>query len=199
MELMADLFSAMRENGHFISPVCIMHLKIETPKTLTLNVEISKFLDTSLIDADMHPDWVTIKIKDKILQLNLNATVSPDKSICERSKLSGLLSIIMMKVGVEKDGNLEIIRLQERKELENMKRKEEEDKKNVLLAKQNRNRRYENLFTPSEAVDYKNIVSSKNVNENVTKTKQISVKNQISQATLLDEDFVDDPSVPPLC
>ena len=41
----------------------------ETSDVVQLTVEISKFLDTSFIDVDVHPDHVIVTIKGKILRL----------------------------------------------------------------------------------------------------------------------------------
>jgi protein TilB len=84
----------------------------ETDEALILQVQISKFLDTSLIDVDVHPERmivhscnfinfifnfctdVRITIKGKILQLTFDTPVQPSSVICERSQLTGALAIV---------------------------------------------------------------------------------------------------------
>lgn len=57
-----------------------------------------RFLDSSLIDVDVHPTYVSIVIKSKLLRLKLPAEVQVSTSRCQRSKTSGHLSVIMPKV-----------------------------------------------------------------------------------------------------
>ncbi|KAI9348784.1 hypothetical protein DFJ73DRAFT_429317 [Zopfochytrium polystomum] len=66
---------------------------------ITLQVEISRFLDTSLIDVNVHPTWVRVTIKGQILQLCLDSEVAVDKVNCERCQSTGLLAVTMLKSG----------------------------------------------------------------------------------------------------
>jgi len=77
-----------------------------TDKLLILEVFISKFLETSLIDVDVHPTWIRVTIKGKDLVLTLDEEVYCDDNnvTCERSKCSGTLMITMVKVNKSKDG-----------------------------------------------------------------------------------------------
>lgn len=63
-----------------------------------LEVHVAKFLDSSLIDVDVHPTFVSIIIKTKTLRLRLPAEVKVSESKCQRSKTTGSLSIVMPKV-----------------------------------------------------------------------------------------------------
>jgi hypothetical protein len=154
-------------------------------------------LDISLIDVDIKPEWITITIKDKILQLNTNHQISPDKSICERNKITGMLSITMLKINVE--GGTESIRNLERIEFENLKKDEMISKIKDEEAIINRNRRYENCLDSEQLIDYKNIIS-KNINENTSKNGvNFKIQEKITREKICDEQFIDDPSVPPLC
>jgi len=77
-----------------------------TDKLLILEVFITKFLETSLIDVDVHPTWIRVTIKGKDLILTLEDEVyCDDKNVtCERSKCSGTLMITMVKVNKSHDG-----------------------------------------------------------------------------------------------
>jgi len=77
-----------------------------TDKLLILEVFISKFLETSLIDVDVHPTWIRVNIKGKDLVLTLDDEVYCDDNnvTCERSKCSGTLMITMVKVNKSKNG-----------------------------------------------------------------------------------------------
>lgn len=57
-----------------------------------------KHLDSSLIDVDVHPNYVSIVIKSKVLRLRLPAEVKVSDSKCQRSKVTGSLMVIMPKV-----------------------------------------------------------------------------------------------------
>ena len=56
-----------------------------------MTVEISKFLDTSLIDVDVHPDHVVVTIKGKILRLLFDVCFGA--WFCLRLMISLLISL----------------------------------------------------------------------------------------------------------
>lgn len=70
----------------------------ETRDFLHLNVETPRFLSTSLIDVDVHPTYLTIIIKSKVLRLKLPCEVLSDKSKAERSQANGHLCVKMPKL-----------------------------------------------------------------------------------------------------
>ena len=71
----------------------------ESKKTsVLLNVETPRHLDTSLIDVDVHPNYVSVVIKSKVLRLHLPAEVRADEANAQRSKITGHLLIDMPKV-----------------------------------------------------------------------------------------------------
>jgi len=61
----------------------------------TLEMQLSKHLDTPNIDVDVHPTYVRVVIKDKVTQLRLDDEVLPDSSKVQRSKTTGALFIKM--------------------------------------------------------------------------------------------------------
>lgn len=65
---------------------------------VTLEVSVAKFLDSSLIDVDIHPNYISIVIKSKVLRLRLPDEVKVSESKCQRSKTTGSLIVIMPKV-----------------------------------------------------------------------------------------------------
>jgi protein TilB len=73
----------------------------DTPDTI-LELELSKFLDTSLIDVDVQPNYIKLCIKGKYLQLRLDEEVNPFDSSVQRSLTSGNLMIRMPKVNFVK-------------------------------------------------------------------------------------------------
>lgn len=70
----------------------------ESLDKVILSVQLSKHLDSSLIDVDIHPTFVSIVIKSKVLRLRLPAEVKAGEGKCQRSKVNGALSVIMPKV-----------------------------------------------------------------------------------------------------
>jgi len=63
----------------------------EGDEEVVVEVEISKFLDTSLVDCDIHPDFVRVTIKGKVLQLVLPCEVRTDTASAQRSTTTGSL------------------------------------------------------------------------------------------------------------
>ena len=174
----------------------------ETPKTWILDVEISKFIDTSLMDVDVHPTWIRVTIKGKYLQLLLPGDVKVDGVVCERSKLTGHLAVTMLKAKGD-CSNVEIIEVR-KKERRAKEQKAKEEKEAVEKAKKeaaNRNRRYERLFDPKEAVNIQNIFEESR-KANISKPLQAGVIQDVKSTktdVAIPEDFEDDPEVPPLC
>jgi len=72
---------------------------------LVMRVAVPKHLSTSLIDVDIHPTYVSIVIKSKVLRVSLPAEVRSDTSSARRSAASGYLELVMPKV----DPNLVVV------------------------------------------------------------------------------------------
>ena len=76
----------------------------ETPRdghdkaVLVLRVALPKHLATSLIDVDVHPTYVSVVIKSKVLRVVLPVEVQSDRSVARRSTASGHLELTMPKV-----------------------------------------------------------------------------------------------------
>lgn len=68
------------------------------PGHIILEVKVAKFLDSSLINVDVHPTYISIIIKSKVLRLRLPSEVKVGESKCQRSKTSGSLLVVMPKV-----------------------------------------------------------------------------------------------------
>ena len=75
--------------------------------SLIMRVAIPKHLSTSLVDVDIHPTYVSIVIKSKILRVVLPVEVLSDKSIARRSAVSGYLELVMPRA----DSSEDVIRL----------------------------------------------------------------------------------------
>lgn len=67
---------------------------------IILEVDLPRFLDTSLIDVDVHPSFVSIVIKNKIFRLRFPELVHSDAGKAERSKVTGTLRLTLPKAHV---------------------------------------------------------------------------------------------------
>lgn len=65
---------------------------------IALRINLPKHLDSSLIDVDVNPTYISIVIKSKLLKLRLPCEVKSSESSCKRSKLTGELVVKMPKV-----------------------------------------------------------------------------------------------------
>ncbi|CAG7817775.1 unnamed protein product [Allacma fusca] len=73
-------------------------LQDQQENILTLDVSLPKYMDSSLIVADVQPTYAKIVIKGKIFQIVLPDEVKPDASTAQRSKTTGHLLITMPKL-----------------------------------------------------------------------------------------------------
>ena len=147
-----------------------------------LDVACYKHLDTSLIDVDVQPKYVKVNIKGQILQLALMKEVNPDKSAAQRSQTTGHLLVKMPIAG------------------DFITPKTEQKSKNV-----NKNKKIETAAKTVES-------SLNNLNLDNIKKDSVSLsdlagivkhngekqRNSADSSELLEDDFVDDPDVPPL-
>jgi protein TilB len=91
-------------------------------ENVILTVHVFKYMDNSLIDVDVQPNYVRVMLKGKPLQLALNDEVKPDTSTAKRSQTTGHLVITMPKARpvirpkVEKESKVITSNKQERDE-----------------------------------------------------------------------------------
>jgi protein TilB len=77
--------------------------KNKKTSNLIMRVAVPKFLSTSLIDVDIHPTYVSVIVKSKVLRVVLPVEVLSDKSIARRIAASGYLELVMPKVRPNED------------------------------------------------------------------------------------------------
>ncbi|XP_032826407.2 dynein axonemal assembly factor 11 [Petromyzon marinus] len=70
----------------------------DADNTLVLDLAIYKYLDTSLIDVDVQPNYARVTVKGKVFQLVLPEEVQPDRSLAQRSQTTGHMLLTMPKV-----------------------------------------------------------------------------------------------------
>ncbi|KAJ3413610.1 Protein tilB [Chytridiales sp. JEL 0842] len=168
----------------------------ETPESVVLEVALSKFLDSSLIDVDVHPTFIRVIIKGKLLQLTLDEEVSAEQVYCERSRLSGHLCVTMIKAshaGQVADVE-EVVKA----------RKEASTRFATIGAKQKtestavKNRRMERLLGDDDG----GITVLRAPQPGVAKKavpKGIVESKVLPTDMIVDDGFIDDADVPPLC
>jgi len=189
-----------------------------TDKLLILEVFISKFLETSMIDIDVHPTWIRVNIKGKDLVLTLEEEVYCDDNnvTCERSKCSGTLMITMVKVNKSHDGEFYLdkdlteentehqkedepvdIHDEKRKlyELKKQHEKDEEEKRKKELEEKKKSklgRRYAkflDLEPPEEKIDLANIYENSKKNRYKRKIDNSYAVNGIQMKEVLPTDL----------
>ena len=74
----------------------------ETPdKTcLVLDLQLPRFMDTSLINVDLNPEYVRVDVKGKITQLKFDCEIIVEKSKVQRSTTTGSLVLTMPKAAL---------------------------------------------------------------------------------------------------
>jgi len=73
-------------------------IKDDDDGNIVCTIECSRYLCTSLIEADVHPHWFQILMKDKSILLHLEEEVKPSESEVRRIMSTGWLEVIMPKV-----------------------------------------------------------------------------------------------------
>lgn len=73
---------------------------------VVLEVDLPRFLDTSLVDVDVHPSYVSIVAKNKLLRLRFSELVHSDAGTAERSKVTGTLRLTLPKAHVSETQKL---------------------------------------------------------------------------------------------
>ena len=68
-----------------------------------MDVAVQKHLSSSLVDVDIHPTYVSIVIKSKVLRLRLPAEVKATESVAQRSITTGNLLVSMPKIDPEEN------------------------------------------------------------------------------------------------
>ena len=93
----------------------------EDKTCLVLDVYLPKFMDTSLIQVDLNPQYIRLDIKGKITQLKFEQEIVVEKSKVQRSTTTGVLQLRMPLAHIPE---IEVKRMQLQK-LKDEKAKEE--------------------------------------------------------------------------
>jgi protein TilB len=79
---------------------------------MELRLQLSRYLDSSLISAEVHPTFVSVVIKGRTFRLSLPEEVRSGESVCKRSQTTGELLVVMPKV--RKNDTLRALRREEK-------------------------------------------------------------------------------------
>jgi len=157
----------------------------DEPENIIVTIHAPRFLDTSLIDVDIHPRWFQCMIKGKNLLLHTPEEVHPSKSKVKRLLHNGHLKLILPKVsptiGPQNSSK------KNKKSLDRKSGKNDTKKTKGL----------------SGTVDIRNIVKEKATNEINSSELGFLSRQRIKEDTSakdeeVPDDFEDDDEVPPL-
>ncbi|KAJ3124013.1 Protein tilB [Nowakowskiella sp. JEL0407] len=148
---------------------------------IVLRVGISKYIDTSLIDVDVHQTYIRVTVKGKVLQLVLEKDVNVNETICERSKANGELCVTMLI----KDRNN---RLNVEEEVQKLRKKQSEKHKEAFTGGK-----------PKPEKELKKMSRRDLLFVDSTKEDKTIKINEVRKEFVEETEFVDDPDVPPLC
>lgn len=148
--------------------------------SFVLDIAVYKYLDTSLLDVDIHPTYVKVVIKGKIFQIVFPEEIKTESSTAQRSQTTGHLVLTMPKVNGE-------VKLKTVKRTQTA--REDEEKRSYS----NTVRREMLEIGRSDDMDFSRIVKVKQYNQqhNVARGDGLRQSEAVT-------DFVDDPEVPPL-
>ena len=167
-------------------------------KYIILNVHVFKYMDSSLIDLDVQPNYIRVTLKGKSLQLALTEEVKSSTCTAKRSQTTGHLLVQVEKVNqIVRPANYVPILTRSKEEEEE---KNQSKKKLQSKSDNNNNKNNSNYLEVDESLgknrlDLANIVAEKN--------SQLKASPLISSKFKVEErensvDFVDDLDVPPL-
>lgn len=153
---------------------------IEESNRLILNVKISPFVDTSLLELQVERTWVRVVVKGRALDVALPMPIDKDKSSAVRGQLTGELEIKMPREGAQEGRTM----------LSSFTGYVAGDTKSSSNVK------------PLAKVDYRNIVSHQHPEKENISLKLLSVKQPSSDALKRQkqalEEFEENKDVPPL-
>uniref|UniRef100_A0A1B6MIK3 U2A'/phosphoprotein 32 family A C-terminal domain-containing protein n=2 Tax=Graphocephala atropunctata TaxID=36148 RepID=A0A1B6MIK3_9HEMI len=145
-----------------------------------LTLRIYKHLDTALLDVDVQPCYVTVRIKGKVFQIALGEEVVATQSSAQRSQTTGHLVITMPKMKGE-------IKAKPAQPNYPSHKGENISTKNAISKRQ-----YLEIGGEDNEMDFSKIVES-NRSKHPLAEKKLPLREKKPP-----EDFQDDPTVPPL-
>jgi protein TilB len=148
-----------------------------------LEIDIPKFVDTSLVDVDVQPTYVSVVIKNKTVRLTFPEEVKPDDGIAQRSQITGTLKLVLPKLDPTKA--LRSYKIQKAYKL----------KENVKMMVQNGDNKQTGLKIGHEMLEIGINAKEKNI-LNVVRDVRGEYATSTQNEKILE--YIDDSCVPPL-
>nr|CAD7437722.1 unnamed protein product [Timema bartmani] len=146
----------------------------DTTNSIVLDVSVFRYLDTSLIDVDIHPNYAKVTIKGKVLQIVFDKEIKCGSTVVQRSQTTGHLVLTMPKVNGTVKSNFQVLKHQ-----------------NIPPTTHNSQKR-EWLEIGSSNMDFSKIVEYKK-SSTVKQTSWLKKKEKLPSKS-----FIENPEVPPL-
>lgn len=70
----------------------------DDPENIIFKIKLPIYMDTSFVNVQLFPTFVSVRIKGKLTQLRLDEEILVDKSTIQRSTTTGELLITMPKL-----------------------------------------------------------------------------------------------------
>lgn len=184
-----------------------------------VDIGVPRYLDSSLIDLDVHPTYISVVVKGKTLRLHLPEEVKPDEGKANRSKTTGRLVVTLPKIKPDENiaSRAQDRRTKERASVNDAAKATRPNLRRHKLGDQVLDAVAGSPLEESKAVSIKGIVhqfagrldegpqmkeivSSKNISESVPNCDGTSVctTDNVRDTSMVASSFVDDDSVPPL-
>lgn len=161
-----------------------------------LDVEVARHLDSSLIDVDVHPNYISIVIKSKVLRLRLPAEVKVAESKCQRSKTTGSLQVIMPKVNPKENaitirGEIRYKNLQTKDNISSTENNNANNKSGSVFRKPKKLSMQEQLLAEAQSLDIQPLSSMTVDIKNIVRHKEKNEESLTSLPINLEEKYTD--------
>ncbi len=170
-----------------------------------LHVELPRFLDTSLIDIDIHPLWLQIIVKSKNLLLHLDEEIHIEQSSIQRVTTTGELIVKMKKLknsykSIEKfqSGKMENKSGKEKNEKqleEELDAQVDEEERNKLKNQTNNSNDSSGVLRPLSEIRY-GIGPLESHQQQQQREREL--RERLQSTTIKDEKAAEDDGPPPL-
>lgn len=167
----------------------------DDPEWSYFELDIPKYMSTDLLDVNLFPNCVSIRIKGKLTQVKLWEEIIVSESKIQRSKTTGKLHITLKKFIADKD-------LYKLREIENRK-KEKEEKEKLEIPKHfgtlhlgDKSKKKEGNLKPMPITDTPFFGKVEEISEaTLTEKERIEKEKQIKKMIEDDEELDDLPDL----
>ena len=111
----------------------------DDPDYTFFEMKVPKYLDTSMLDVNLNPHWVSVKIKGKLTQMKLMDEILVEQTVIQRAQITGNLLIKMKKLNPNFLLKRTIEKEEKTKELEKKKFEQSLKKQKIEILEKNEN------------------------------------------------------------